>query len=206
MPYICIIIGCLRLIQIVLGNHVTGIVILLQGCILPILRVVQGCLRIDHLFLCRGDGQFGICNCFWRSHLSQVLLGSDKVGFQGTLGQGCKTQAAQDIPCFDLVPRLDLYNSNGTGVLPCQNGSLVGTDGSCCTDRGGQSYPSQLERSGTGLSPGCYCVYCMIKNSDHCNHTHRNYKNIQVLARVFFGSLDCLFISNFLHQLIYITS
>ncbi len=45
-PYIRIIVGCLRLVQIVLGNHIIGIVILDQGIVFPILLIVH--TMIEH--------------------------------------------------------------------------------------------------------------------------------------------------------------
>ena len=62
-----IVIGGLRLIQIGLGQHKIGIIILNQGRVLPVLQIVQGGLRIDQIGLRRGDGQPGIRDRFRRS-------------------------------------------------------------------------------------------------------------------------------------------
>jgi hypothetical protein len=59
LPDMRIVVVCLRLIQIGLGNDVCGIIILDQCVVFPILLVVQDRLSVDDICLRSGDSQLG---------------------------------------------------------------------------------------------------------------------------------------------------
>ena len=118
-----IIIGGLGFIQIRLGNHIIGIVILDQRSVLPILLIVQCHLRIGTIGLRRGDRQFGIRDRCRGRQLTQSQVGLVQLDLLGSI-----VQMDQYLTCLDLVTKYNINKRDISSQTKSHMGLLVGNN------------------------------------------------------------------------------
>src|SRR5271157_6605687 len=111
-------IGLLGVGEVVLRQDQVGQSILNSGLVgVLVEQVVQGGLGVIDRLLVIGDRLLRSGNSRGRCKLGQILLGGDKVGFQGTLG-GVLEQGGQYVSGFNPVANLGVHLVHLPGDKP----------------------------------------------------------------------------------------